>query len=138
MLIIPFNSTPFRTFTTTLNGAKYQFATNYNDRNGVWSFDLADGVTGNPLASGVPILLGCDLLAPYGLGIGSLYAVDLAATPAAALVTLTAYQAALKNAATSSVAPVLQSTDADPLGAFNDDLGNRVVVAYLAPGETIT
>jgi hypothetical protein len=30
---------------------------------------------------------------------------------------------------------LLQMTDADPLGAFNDDLGNRVKVVYLAPGE---
>lgn len=126
MLILPFTAEPFRTFTTNLNGHSYQFTTNYNERNGVWSFDLADGETGDPIISGVPILIGCDLLGPYGLGIGSMYAVDQAATAAPALI-----------GTTGVVGPVLQMTDADPLDAFNDDLGTRVIVVYLAPNETM-
>ena len=137
MLVVPFTSNPFETFSCALNGTVYQFRTNYNERNGVWSFDLADDATGAPLISGVPILLGCDLLAPYGLGIGSMFAVDLAATPQSALTGLTPTQAEIQNVGTSSVVPVLQATDADPLGAFNGDLGNRVIVVYLAPGESL-
>ena len=126
MLIVPFTSTPWETFSCALDGTTYRFSTNYNERNGVWSFDLYDDTTGAPLALGVPILLGCDLLAPYGLGIGSMYAVDMAATAGSALV-----------GTTGTVGPVLQMTDADPLGAFNDDLGNRVKVVFLAPGEVV-
>ena len=124
MVKIPFASTPWETFSCALDGTTYQFTTNYNERNGVWSFDLYDDATGAPLALGVAILIGCDLLAPYGLGIGSMYAIDMAATTAPALL-----------GTTGTVVPVLQMTDADPLGAFNDDLGNRVIVVYLAPNE---
>ena len=137
MIVIPFTSDNFRSFNCALDGMTYDFAQNYNDRNGVWSFDMADHTTGAPLISGVPILIGCDLLAPYGLGIGSMFAVDLAATTQLAIIGLTPTQAEIANATASSVGPVLQPVDADPLGAFNDDLGNRVIVVYLAPGETL-
>ena len=126
MLQLPFTAEPFRSFTTKLNGHSYQFTTAYNERSGVWTFDLADGETGDPIISGVPILIGCDLLGPSGLGIGSMYAIDQAATAAPALV-----------GTTGVVGPVLQMTDADPLGSFNDDLGTRVLVVYLAPGESL-
>ena len=56
-----------------------------------------------------------DMLAPFGLGIGSMYAVDLTA-------------AAQREA--SGHLP--QSVDAGP-----EDLGVRVVVLYLAPGEAL-
>ena len=125
MVIVPFTSNPWETFSCSLNGNTYQFQTNYNERNGVWSFDLYDDTTGAPLVMGIPILIGCDLLGPYGLGIGSMYAIDMAATTARALI-----------GTTSTVGQVLQMTDADPLGAFSDDLGNRVKVVYLAPGES--
>ncbi len=137
MIVVPFTSNPFETFSCALDGTVYQFRTNYNERNGVWSFDLADDTTGAPLVSGVPILIGCDLLAPYGLGIGSMFAIDLAATALPALVGLTPTQAEIQNVGPSSVVPVLQPVDADPLGAFNGDLGNRVIVVYLAVGETL-
>ena len=137
MVIIPFTSDNFRSFNCALDGVTYDFSQNYNERNGAWSFDLADHATGLPIISGVPILLGCDLLAPYGLGIGSMFAVDLAATTLPALTGLTPTQAEIQNTSTSSVVPVLQMTDADPLGAFNNDLGNRVIVVFLAPGETL-
>lgn len=115
MIFLPFNSEPWRAFSTTLNGVEYRFECNFNERNGVWSFDLYDGRSLELLAAGVPIMIGVDLLAPYALGIGSLFAVDMAA-----------YMAAEE----SGVLP--QSTDA---GA--DDLGERVKVFYLAPGETL-
>jgi hypothetical protein len=115
MLIVPFNSDPWRAFSTTLGGVEYRFECNYNERNGVWSFDLFDGNSLELLVAGVPILIGSDLLEPYALGIGSLYAVDVAA-----------YFAAEE----SGVLP--QATDA---GA--DDLGERVKVYYLEPGESL-
>jgi hypothetical protein len=112
---IPFTSDPNATFTTTLNGVDYQFDTLYNERASVWTFDLSLAKTGVPLVTGVPILLGCDMLAPYGLGIGSLYAVDLTAA-----------------AQREQVGYRSQPVDAGP-----EDLGVRVMVLYLAPGEAL-
>jgi len=126
MQTIPFTSDPWQTFSCTLNGVEYGFAANYNDRPGVWSFDLSLKATEEVLVAGVPILLGCDMLAPFGLNIGSLFAVDLAASPAWALA-----------GDGVTVIPTTQMLDADPVGAFNDDLGTRVVVVFLAPGESV-
>jgi hypothetical protein len=137
-VVVPFTSDQFRTFNCALNGVAYDFSTNYNDRNGVWSFDMADHATGAPIISGVPILIGCDLLAPYGLGIGSMFAVDLAAAPAAASIGLTWTQAQIAGVALTSVGPVNQPVDADPVGAFANDLGTRVIVVYVAPAGVQT
>jgi hypothetical protein len=112
---IPFTSDPNATFTASIDGVDYQFDTLYNERASVWTFDLSLAKTGAPLVTGVPILLGCDLLAPYGLDIGSLYAVDLTA-------------AAQREQAGHRSQPV----DAGP-----EDLGVRVMVVYLAPGEVL-
>jgi hypothetical protein len=113
MLTIPFTSDPWHTFSTVLDGVEYTFAQHYNERNGAWYFDLGLASTGKLLVAGIPILIGCDLLGPYALGIGSMLAVDL--------------QAAAAGEA-SGILP--QSIDA---GA--EDLGDRVIVVYMAPGE---
>lgn len=115
MLTIPFTSDTWRSFSTALGGTEYTFEQRYNERNGVWYFDLSRTATGEILAAGVPILIGCDLLAPYALGIGSMLAVDLAASPQE-----------------EAAGTLPQSTDA---GA--EDLGTRVIVVYIAPGEVI-
>jgi len=114
MQTVPFTSDPNTQFTATLNGVEYEFLTNWNERNLTWSFDLSIADTGELLVAGVPVLIGCDMLAPHGLGIGSMYAVDLTAT-----------------SAEEAEGRKLQSVDAGP-----DDLGVRVVVVYLAPGES--
>ena len=121
MLTVPFTDDPFQSFRCSFRGVEYVFSADYNSRSGVWSFGMADSITQAPIVSGVPILLGCDLLAPYGLGIGSMFAVDLAASPSPALI-----------GTTGVVGPVVQATDAGP-----DDLGARVRVIYIEPGEVI-
>jgi hypothetical protein len=123
--VVPFTSDPWQSFSCSLDGVEYGFAANYNDRNGVWSFDLSLKSTEEILVAGVPILLGCDMLAPFGLGIGKMFAVDIAASPAWALA-----------GDGLTVIPTTQMLDADS-GAFNDDLGQRVIVIYLAPGENV-
>jgi hypothetical protein len=124
MQIVPFTSDPRQKFSCNLNGVEYGFAANYNERSGVWAFDLSRAATEEVLLTGVPILLGCDMLAPFGLNIGSLITVDASASPAWALA-----------GDGETLIPVAQTTDADPFGAFNDDLGTRVLVVYLKPGE---
>ena len=113
MQLVPFTSDPWRSFSTGLNGVEYRFDCNFNERNQRWAFDLSLESTGQMLAAGVPILLGCDLLLPYGLGIGSLVAIDNAAA-----------------AATEGAGILPQAVDAGP-----EDLGTRVQVVYLAPGD---
>ena len=115
MQTIPFSSDSNATFTTALNGVEYQFDTLYSDRSGLWTFDLSLAKTGETLVSGVPILIGCDLLAPFGLGIGAMYAVDMTAS-----------------SAREEAGHKPQSVDAGP-----EDLGVRVLVLYLAPGEAL-
>jgi hypothetical protein len=124
MQVVPFTSDPWQKFSCNLNGVEYGFAASYNERSGAWAFDLSLVSTGEVLLTGVPILLGCDMLAPFGLNIGSLIAVDAAASPAWALA-----------GDGETLIPVAQTTDADPFGAFNDDIGTRVLVVYLKPGE---
>lgn len=115
MVIIPFTSDTWHSFSTVLNGVEYTFAQRFNELSQRWYFDLGLEATGEPLVSGIPILIGCDLLEPYVLGIGSMLAVD---TQAAA------------SAGPDGFLPA--SVDAGP-----EDLGERVKVVYIAPGETV-
>jgi hypothetical protein len=108
MQVIPFSSDAWSDFTANLNGVAYHFVQHFNERNQTWYFDLSFDSTGVPLVSGVPILLGCDLLAPYALGIGSMYAIDRAASS------------------------MLAAVDAGP-----EDLGVRIQVVFVAPGEVV-
>jgi hypothetical protein len=85
MLLIPFNSEPSRVFTCALgDGAKYDFETRWNEGipgdPGFWTVDITRQIDQVKLLSGVPILLGQDILAPYALGIGSLIPFDEANT----------------------------------------------------------
>jgi hypothetical protein len=80
MLVLPFTSDPARSFTTQLGDEKHTIEARYNDRSESWTFDIvrdADQVT---LVTGVPLLLGGDMLAPYSLLIGGLVAADLGGT----------------------------------------------------------
>lgn len=116
MVTIPFTSDAWRSFSTVLNEVEYTFTQRFNELNQRWYFDLGLEATGETLVAGVPILIGCDLLEPYALGIGSMLAVD-------------------SQAATVD-GPEGFLPDAIDAGA--EDLGTRVVVVYLAPGEVIT
>lgn len=57
--------------TVVLNGVSYGFGFTYADApDGGWIMDIADAA-GNPLVCGIPLVTGCDLLAPFAyLGIG--------------------------------------------------------------------
>lgn len=73
---LPFSSVPSRRFTTQLGDAEYTFETRFNDRSGVWTFDLYDGASQQLMVASVPMVLGQDLLEPYNFGIGSILCVD--------------------------------------------------------------
>ena len=59
-----------QTFEITLAGVTYNFTIKWNVYANVWVLDIADSNGGN-IIDGLPLLVGQDLLAPYGyLGIG--------------------------------------------------------------------
>jgi hypothetical protein len=60
---------------TTLSGKEYSLGLNYrNSIEGGWTLDISDN-SGNPIAQGIPLVTGANLLAQYAhLGfIGGLY-----------------------------------------------------------------
>ena len=71
---IPVIDAPFQTLTTSLNGRAVGMAFAWNETSGRWSFDLSIG--GEPAIVGRRIVIGADLLKPFGLGLGKLVAVD--------------------------------------------------------------
>ena len=79
MLVLPLTSDPSRSFTTDLADGKYTIETRYNERSESWTFDVTRDVDQVRLLSGVPLLIGQDMLAPYALQIGGLIAADMGA-----------------------------------------------------------
>jgi hypothetical protein len=105
MITLPLTADPNRTFTTVVNNTRYQVTTRWNDRAGVWLLDLDDPSTGLNLASGIPLVLGADLLAGFAPQLGSMLVVDTNADPGLGV------------------------------DAGIDDLGTRVQVFWFNPGE---
>jgi hypothetical protein len=73
---LPLSSDPVQTFITQLGSAKYQFDVRWNDRSSLWVLDISDPSSQTPIASGLALVLGADLLLPYSLGIGELIVID--------------------------------------------------------------
>ena len=61
--LIPLQPTN-QTFQITLAGTVYTLTVHWNDMNDAWTLDIADA-NQNPLVSGIPVVTGVDLLAPY-------------------------------------------------------------------------
>ncbi|KAA6459622.1 hypothetical protein DYQ86_16010 [Acidobacteria bacterium AB60] len=61
---IPLQATNQR-FQISLAGVQYQMTVRWNAMNETWVLDLADQ-SGNPILSGIPLVTGEDLLAPFG------------------------------------------------------------------------
>lgn len=80
ILELPFTSDAAQTVVVQLGAVKYSCDVRYNDRAGVWALTMSDFAGGAKLFDGVPLVLGGDLLAPYGLGIGSIVVNDENAT----------------------------------------------------------
>jgi hypothetical protein len=51
--------------TATLAGTQYQLTIRWNDANQAWTLDIADSTGSNQIISGIPLVTGGDLLAPY-------------------------------------------------------------------------
>lgn len=73
---LPLTSDPVQDFTINLGGQQWELLIRFNDRGQFWTMDITDYNSQAALVLGIPILLGCDLLAPYILGNGAMAAVD--------------------------------------------------------------
>ena len=76
ILELPLTSDPAQGFTCQLGDAKFYFETSYNSRSETWVLSLSDDATGTQIFTGVPLVIGVDLLDPYNLPYGALIAKD--------------------------------------------------------------
>ncbi len=76
ILEFPLTSDPAQTLTIQLGDDKFYFEVNYNSRNGVWSLNMYDDATRDPIALGLAMVLGQDLLDPYNFPYGALVMQD--------------------------------------------------------------
>jgi hypothetical protein len=70
---------PAQSLRVELEGELYNMRITYNERANTWGLDLAD-VDAVPLASGVLLVVGADLIDAYKLGIGGLFMVEIGTT----------------------------------------------------------
>lgn len=73
---IPFTGVPRESMDVILAGRSLRLRSRYANLVGTWRLDIEDldGDDPTPILTGIPIVVGVDLLAPYGLGLGSLFA----------------------------------------------------------------
>lgn len=74
ILEIPFTNDGAQQFVVQLGDRKFTFAANYNERSAAWVLDIFDPVTEAPIVTTIPLVIGADLLNPFNLNIGSLFA----------------------------------------------------------------
>jgi len=74
-LQIPITNEGAQSFRTTLQGNTYQFFISYNSRMEIWYMDIA--LNNVPLASGIALLGGTDLVGQYAIDLKNLYAVNI-------------------------------------------------------------
>lgn len=65
----------------------YQFDLRWNDRSNVWTMDISDPIAQQPLATGIPLVLGGPLIRQYALGIGEFVVWDETGTGTEATLT---------------------------------------------------
>lgn len=70
---------PAQSLRVELEGELYNFRITYNERLAAWGLDLSD-VDAVALASGVLLVTGADLIAPYNLDIGGLFMAEIGTT----------------------------------------------------------
>lgn len=76
MVKIPVTSDPANTFTMPLGGVQYKFFTKFNERSQVFTMDITDVETDTLLVSGMPLILGSDILATFCPRIGKIFLID--------------------------------------------------------------
>lgn len=107
ILDLPLTSDPSRSVTVTMGDADYKLVTRYNDRSSVWTLDILSPSDDSYIVAAAPIVLGSDILEPFGVGIGRMLVIDMSAAPGS-------------------------GTEAGP-----DDLGVRVRVLWISEDEDL-
>ena len=62
--ILPFEAKPM-TFSCTLSGVELRFTNKWNEQAQLWFVDIEKASDGTKLVAGLPLVTGCDLLAPF-------------------------------------------------------------------------
>lgn len=62
--------------TTEINGVTLLLVVKFNTISEIWTVDIKNEDTNTWLILGLPLVLGCDILAPYKFGLGALILVD--------------------------------------------------------------
>jgi hypothetical protein len=62
--LIPLQPTN-QVFVISLAGTQYQMTFRWNDANQAWTLDIANATGSTPIISGIPVVTGADLLAPF-------------------------------------------------------------------------
>lgn len=73
---LPFSNDPSQRMTVQLGSRKFDFAVKWNDRAMTWSMDITDTETQEPLISGIVLTIENNVLEPFPLEIGGIFAVD--------------------------------------------------------------
>lgn len=76
MQVLPLTTEPIQIFEVQLDNIIYKFRVIYNTRGDYWTFDISNA-NDEPLAAGIKIVLGVDLIRAYRLDMGSLIAVNI-------------------------------------------------------------
>ena len=79
MLDIPFSGAAKENLDINLGGQELTLSVRYASISDSWAMDVLDRSVNpsTPLLTGVRIVVGVDMLAPYALELGSLYAINL-------------------------------------------------------------
>jgi len=72
---IPLTTDPSQTFQVDLEGTVFTFRVIFNTRKQMWTMDIADA-DGVELVSGIPLLLGANMVNQFNLDIGALVMVE--------------------------------------------------------------
>lgn len=76
ILQVPLSTAPDQLLSITIKGVLYKLRVRLNFRMQIWTLDLLTSAD-EPLAYGVPMVPGVDLLASYGLELSGLIAVNI-------------------------------------------------------------
>lgn len=74
--VVPFTGNSQESMAIVIESRKLRLRARYANLTNTWTLDVFEnsGTEPVPIVSGVPILMGVDMLKPYRIGIGGLYA----------------------------------------------------------------
>lgn len=86
MIEVPVDAVPAQVFAFQMGDFKARFDIQWNDRGQYFTLSIYNDDTDEPVAYGLVLCLGVDILSPYNFGFGSLLMVDTSNTGTEAIV----------------------------------------------------